>query len=188
MWCPDTGHVISAAIGTNPRAATKEERAKKKKLRKSLQFGKRPILPRRRPFWSVKWHMCAILIVVDADILFVDRQLLNSCARSWNKFFPGKHNKDELPYIRNLNNSSANTLALEHYFIFFTCWKDAHETLSTKKIWVFLLQWYCKLNSHLQFWNKKFRKSLSSTRFHSVKPKLLLGWLLFPLSKCKTST
>lgn len=189
MWCPDTSHVISAAIGTNPWAATKEERVKKKKLRKSLQFGERPIVPRRRPFWSVEWHMCAILIAADADILFVDCQLLNSCAWSWKRFFPGQQNKDELPYVRNLKNSSANTVPLAHYLLFHDYyllprWKVACEALSTEKNCALSPQRHCELNSHLQFLNENCGATLASTQFHSVKP-CCWGWLCSHLPSVK---
>lgn len=191
MWCPDTSHVISAAIGTNPWAATKEERVKKKKLRKSLQFGERPIVPRRRPFWSVEWHMCAILIAADADILFVDCQLLNSCAWSWKRFFPGQQNKDELPHVRNLKNSSANTVPLAHYLLFswllFIASVEGcmRGTIHREKLRVVTA---ATLRAELAFTISKW-KLRSDPCFDTVSlcKTLLLGVALFALAKCKTS-
>lgn len=64
-WSCDIGCDRHKSLGSNKR-----RKSKKKKLRKSLQFGKRPIVPWWRPFWSVKWHMCVILIGVEFMIFY----------------------------------------------------------------------------------------------------------------------
>lgn len=64
-WSCDIGCDRHKSLGSNKR-----RKSKKKKLRKSLQFGKRPIVPWWRPFWSVKCHMCAILIGIDFMIFY----------------------------------------------------------------------------------------------------------------------
>lgn len=112
----DIGCDRHKSLGSNKRRKSKKEKAEKKlAIWKKANF-----TPAKAFLISEMTHVCNINSS-RSWFFFVDSQLLNSCAQSWNKFFSGRQNKDELPYIRNWKKNSGkytSIRALLHFFFY----------------------------------------------------------------------